>query len=212
MTLPATLVTDGPSDRVIEPILRWLMQQLTKAEFEIRWADLRGLSRKPSNLAEKLAVAVQEYPCQLLFVHRDAEKQGPRVRYEEIRRAADPALEFPLVGVVPVRMQEAWLLHDEAALREAAGRPSGTEDLGLPPQHRWERLPDPKRVLHEALRTANGARGRRAKSFNTGRAAHRVADLITDWTPLRALTAFARLEADTKAALAQLGVGATEAT
>ena len=47
MTLPATLVTDGPSDRVIEPILRWLMRQLTTTEFEIRWADLRGLSRKP---------------------------------------------------------------------------------------------------------------------------------------------------------------------
>ena len=212
MTLPATLVTDGPSDRVIEPILRWLMRQLTTTEFEIRWADLRGLSRKPSNLAEKLAVAIQEYPCRLLFVHRDAEGQNPQVRYAEIDKAVDSAAGISHVGVVPVRMQEAWLLHDETALREAAGRPSGTKDLGLPPPHRWEKLPDPKRVLHEALRTANGAKGRRAKSFKPGRAAHRVADLITDWTPLRALAAFAQLEADTKAALAQLGVEATEAT
>lgn len=103
-------------------------------------------------------------------------------------------------------MQEAWLLHDEAALREAAGRPSGTEDLGLPPAHRWDRLLDPKKVLYEALRAANGARGRRAKSFKPGRAAHRLADLITDWTPLRTLDAFARLEADTRTALEQLRV------
>lgn len=206
MTLRATLVTDGTSDVVLVPILQWLMRRLTPAEFEIRWANPRGLHEEPAGLAGKLAAAIREYPCRLLFVHRDAEKQDPRVRYEEIRRAADPALEFPLVSVVPVRMQEAWLLHDEAALREAAGRPSGTEDLGLPPPHRWEKLPDPKRELHEALRTANGAKGRRAKSFKPGRAAHRLADLITDWTPLRALAAFAQLEADTKAALAQLGV------
>ena len=212
MTLPATLVTDGPSDRVIEPILRWLMRQLTTTEFEIRWADLRGLSRKPSNLAEKLAVAMQEYPCRLLFVHRDAEGQNPQVRYAEIDKAVDSTAGISHVGVVPVRMQEAWLLHDETALREAAGRPSGTEDLGLPPPHRWEKLPDPKRVLHEALRTANGAKGRRARSFKPGRAAHRMANLITDWTPLRALAAFAQLEADTRTALADLGVATSEAT
>ncbi len=212
MTLPATLVTDGPSDRVIEPILRWLMRRLTTAEFEIRWADLRGLSRKPSNLAEKLAVAIQEYPCRLLFVHRDAEGQNPQVRYAEIDRAVDSAAGISQVGVVPVRMQEAWLLHDETALREAAGRPSGTEDLGLPPPHRWDKLPNPKRVLHEALRTANGAKGRRARSFKPGRAAHRMANLITDWTPLRALAAFTQLEADTRTALADLGVTTSEAT
>lgn len=62
-------------------------------------------------------------------------------------------------------------------------------------------------MLYDALRTANGAKGRRAKSFKPGRAAHRLANLITDWTPLRTLTAFARLEADTRRALEQLGVG-----
>ena len=98
------------------------------------------------------------------------------------------------------------LLHDEAALREAAGRPTGTGEPGLPPAHRWDKLADPKRVLYEALRAANGARGRRAKSFRPARAAHRLADLITDWTPLRTLGAFTQLEADTATALARLGV------
>ena len=67
------------------------------------------------------------------------------------------------------------------------------EALSLPPARRWERLPDPKEVLYQALRTASGARGRRARRFNPGRAAHRLADLITDWSPLRNLAAFNRL-------------------
>ena len=210
MTLRATLVTDGASDVVLMPILRWLLGRLTPEDFEIRWADLRGFRKKPKNLDGKLAVAIREYPCRLLFVHRDAEGQDPLVRYDEINVANRTGCNH--VGVVPVRMQEAWLLHDETALREAAGRPSGTEDLGLPPPYRWDKLPNPKKVLHEALRTANGAKGRRARSFKPGRAAHRMANLITDWTPLRALAAFTRLEADTKTALADLGVTTSETT
>ena len=204
MTLRATLVTDGASDVILVPILQWMMRQLTAEAFEIRWADLRGFHEAPRNLAGKLAVAVREYPCQLLFVHRDSERQDPHHRYEEIRKAADNTA-CSHVCVVPVRMQEAWLLHDEAALREAADRPSGTDDLGLPPSQRWERLPDPKKVLHDALRAANGARGRRARNFRPRRAAHRLANLITDWRPLRNLAAFNRLEADTRSALEHLG-------
>ena len=208
--LRATLVTDGPSDAVLVPILEWLMRRLTRERFEIRWADLRGFPARPRSLTEKLTAAVQEYPCRLLFVHRDAEKQDPSVRYDEVEAANHT--ECRHVCVVPVKMQEAWLLLDEAALRDAAGRPSGTEDLGLPPSHRWDRLPDPKRVLYDALRAANGAKGRRAKSFNPGRAAHRLAALITDWTPLRDLGAFARLETDTRTALEQLDVAVAETT
>ena len=210
MTLRATLVTDGTSDAVLVPVLQWLMRRLTRNDFEVRWADPRVFREKPRSLTERLAAAIQEYPCRLLFVHRDAERQEPWVRYAEIEAANHTGRTH--VCVVPVRMQEAWLLHDEAALREAAGRPSGTEDLGLPPAHRWDRLPDPKKVLYEALRAANGARGRRAKSFKPGRAAHRLADLITDWTPLRTLDAFARLEADTRGAIERLGVPGAKTT
>lgn len=207
MTLRATLVTDGVSDVVLVPILQWLMSQLTPQAFEIQWADPRAFPERPRTLDEKLRVAVQLYPCRLLFVHRDAEAQDPRLRYEQIDAAN--RTEQSHVCVVPVKMQEAWLLHDEGALREAAGRPSGTEDLGLPPARRWEELPDPKRVLHQALRTANGARGRRARRFRPGRAAHRLADLITDWAPLRPLHAFAQLETDTRTALERVGVAVT---
>jgi hypothetical protein len=204
MIFRATLVTDGSSDVILLPILEWLIGQLTSAEIELRWADLRGLRRKPGGLSERLAIATHLYPCNILFVHRDAEGQHAELRHDEIRLANKTGTAH--VCIVPVRMQEAWLLHNESALREAAGRPSGTDPLDLPPAARWERLADPKLILHNALRQASGAQGRRAKRFSLARAAHRLAGLITDWSPLRPLQAFARLELDTKNALRNLGI------
>lgn len=208
MSFRATLVTDGASDVVLVRVLEWVISQLTTTAIEIRWADLRGLRERPVDLRERLIVAARLYPCNILFVHRDAENQDPRLRYDEVREANSSG---PIhVCVVPVRMQEAWLLHNEAALREAADRPSGTIPLDLPPAGRWDRLADPKGTLYEALRRASGATGRRARRFNPARAAHRLADLITDWSPLRGLPAFAQLEVDTRNALATLGINVIE--
>ncbi|HMG13597.1 MAG TPA: hypothetical protein VK571_10485 [Gemmatimonadaceae bacterium] len=106
-------------------------------------------------------------------------------------------------------MQEAWLLHDERALRKAAGRPSGTQPLHLPALSRIERLPDPKGTLHTALRAAADVTGRRLRGFNSGRTARRLAELIEDWTPLQQLPAFAQLVTDTKKALRGLDVALT---
>lgn len=204
MILRATLVTDGASDVVLIPILEWLVAQLTVAEIELRWADLRPLRKKPKGLRDRLLTAIKLYPCSILFVHRDAENQDPQLRREEIFEANDTGVNH--VCVVPVRMQEAWLLHNEGALREAADRPSGKDPLNLPGSNKWEQLSDPKATLHNALRSANGATGRRAKKFKPARAAYRLAELITDWSPLRQLQAFNQLETDTTAVLKQLGV------
>ena len=204
MIIQTILVTDGSSDALLVRILQWLLTRITLAEIEVRWADIRGLQKKPRSLGERLRASVRMYPCQLLFVHRDAENQDPQLRYEEVLGANDTGLAH--VCVVPVRMQEAWLLHDEAAIREAADRPSGTDPLDLPPYRRWENLPDPKLTLHTALRTASGATGRRAKRFNPARATHRLSELITDWSPLRDLPSFALLEIDTRTALKDIGV------
>jgi hypothetical protein len=203
MTLMSTLLTDGSSDVVLLPILRWLFSKLSTAPVEVRWADLRGLRKPPSDLRERIERAVELYPCQLLLVHRDAEKQPATDRFDEIEVANHTGL--PHVCVVPVRMQEAWLLHDETALRRAAGRPSGREPLGLPSSKSWEALPDPKDVLHRALIVASGAKGRKAKQFKPQVAAHRLADLIEDWSPLRGLSAFQQLEADMLNVLVKLG-------
>ena len=101
-------------------------------------------------------------------------------------------------------MTEAWLLFDEAAIRRAAGNPNGAMPLDLPPLDRLERLPDPKRVLFDAIRTASGRTRRRLKKLNEAESRARLAELLRDFSPLRQLDAFARLEADIQTVAARV--------
>lgn len=200
--LRATLLTDGPSDVVLRYPLSWLCERNTETPVDIRWADLRILRKKPAGLRERIQAALMIEPCDLLFVHRDAERDAPELRHQEIQSAASKL--HPPVAIVPVRMTEAWLLHDRDALCRAAGRPSFARALTLPSARQWESLPDPKETLRGALRSASGASGRRARDLNEGIATYQMAELITDWSPLRQLSAFQRLESDLRAALTDL--------
>ena len=135
----------------------------------------------------------------MLFVHRDAEREPRTKRVDEIRSAiqhisADFFVGRPYVCVVPVRMTEAWLLFDEGAIRQAAGNPRSATPLYLPPLAKVEDLPDPKAVLHEALRRATDKPVRRLRKFRTGQAVYRLAELIQDYSPLRKAPAFQTLE------------------
>lgn len=133
--LEFTLVSEGSSDRVLLPILEWLLGQKAACGVVGTWADLRRLESAPESLAEKVRRAVEEYPCQLLCVHRDADRVTRARRAREIRAALGDMAKPPAVCVVPLRMTEAWLLSDEAALRHAAGNPGGRVPL---PEHRGE--------------------------------------------------------------------------
>ena len=203
-----TLVADGPSDQVLLRPLAWLLRQHVPADLSIQpqWGDLRPLRERPRGLRARIAAAIDLYPCDLLFVHRDAERQDPASRYDEISQAAE-AVEVdlpPVVPVVPVRMTEAWLLFDELAVRRAAGNPNGSDPLSVPVRDPQE-LADPKDFLHDALRTASGLSGRRRHKFNVRDAVHRVAEYVQDFAPLRELSAFRRLEEDLAGALRQGG-------
>jgi hypothetical protein len=101
-------------------------------------------------------------------------------------------------------MTEAWLFVNESAIREAAGNPNGRMDLELPPLQTIERMPDPKARLCEALRVATGLGRRRLDSFHERSAIQRVASLIGDFSDLRCLPAFQRLEADLRHLLPRL--------
>lgn len=193
----AALLAEGSSDKALMPILRWLLG----GEVRLEWIDTTSFPRRTPALADKVRHALIVCPCDLLFVHRDADKQPPEFRYSEIK---DAARSQKHVAIVPVRAMEAWLLLDEAAIRAASGRVSGKEDLGVPPLSRLEFEPEPKERLYRALKIAHGGKGRRATRFHPQAAVHRVADLVTDWSPLRRLAAFRRLEQDTKAALSDL--------
>ncbi|MEH1958341.1 MAG: hypothetical protein V7L05_00245 [Nostoc sp.] len=87
-------------------------------------------------------------------------------------------------------------IFDEAALRKAAGNPRGCQPLQLPDIRRLEQLPDPKDILYELLCKASGLTGRRLKQFSVNERVHRLAELIDDFSPLRALSAFQLLETE----------------
>jgi len=198
--LSYTLLSDGSSDRALIPILTWVLRQHeVNIAIQPQWADLRRLPAPPRSLSSRIRLSLNLFPCDLLFIHRDAEREPYNIRVEEIQRAVDEVASLasvPAICVVPVRMQEAWLLFNEIALRVAAGNPNGQNPLHLPPINTLEQLPDPKSILYELLREASGLYGRRRRKFAVRTSARRVSELITDFTPLRVLSAFNALETE----------------
>jgi hypothetical protein len=200
-----TLLTDGPSDRLLRFPIEWLLERLTALDFEGEWANPAILGR-PKGLDERIAAALENYPCQLLFVHRDAERDPREVRVAEIENALrNLACPPPAVCVVPVRMTEAWLLFNDRALREAASNPNGQMDLILPAIKTLEFLPLPKQLLRELLERASGLNKRRLKRFRWSQARQRVAELIDDFSPLEALPAFQSFRDELKQVLVENG-------
>lgn len=192
-----TLLADGSSDRVLVPILRWMLAQNHNSyEWIGQTANLQALPRPPRGLPDRIAAASEFFPSDILFVHRDAEKESPEVRYAEVCRAVEQQSERTrprLVPVVPVRMTEAWLLISEAAIRGAAGNPNGKTPISLPPLQRLEALADPKATLEIQLVAASELHGRRRKKFQFPPHRARVPDFIDDWTQLLQLTSAKRV-------------------
>lgn len=200
-----TLLSDGSSDRMLLPLLDWLLQQHSSQSFRGDWADLARLPRPPVGLKERVSVCLELFPCELLFIHRDAERVEHATRCNEIKTAIEGMDIPPVICVVPVRMQEAWFLFSEESLRQAAGNPSATLELQLPSTSRVENLPDPKEILFEALRVASGLRGRRLQQFPVRARAHRLATLIEDFSPLMSVPAFALLSKEIERTLGENG-------
>lgn len=193
-----TLVSDGATDANLIPIIDWTLKLIggVKLSEGVR-AEFGRLPKPPNGLADKLAKAIELHPCDVLFVHRDAEKQSPESRVAEIRdalAALPRKIQPPAVAVVPVRMLEAWLCFDEIAIRNAAGNPNGRAPLGLPSLKRVESRPDPKEDLRKALLAASELSGRRLKKFDTAAAFWRIVDCIENFSPLRELPAFQAFE------------------
>jgi len=194
-----TLISDGSSDRALLPILTWVLREKGNANrIQPEWADLSRLHSPPRTLRDRILISIDLYPCDLLFVHRDAETEDPEKRHEEIHKAVEEAskkgFRTPAVCVVPVKMTEAWLLFDETSIRRAAGNPNGREPLELPKLSNIEKIPNPKELLFDILRSASGLSGRRLKTFNLSGARIRITELIEDFSPLHKLEAFQKLE------------------
>ncbi len=201
-----TLLADGTSDRALIPHLTWLLQQhLPNHAVQSEMAELWRLPKPPKGLPERIERSLSLYPCDLLFVHRDAEREQRQTRLAEIHAALAELAQTdmpPVLGVVPVRMQEAWLIFDEMAIRQAANNRYGKMLLQLPPLSGIENRPDPKQDLHELLRIASGLGSRRLHKFSESRAAQRISELTDNFAALRSVPAFAALEADIKRTVA----------
>ncbi len=193
-----TLLADGPADVMLLPVLSWLLRTHTRPVFVPQFADHTRLGKTRSNLAARARSAIDLWPCDLLFIHRDAEREAREARLREIQSGLDDAgLPLPpWLPAIPVRMTEAWFLHDASAIRQAAGNPSGQVALDLPASRDLESLPDPKTELERRLVLATELSGRRRERFRVREAKLRVAELLTDFAPLRRLEAFQALEAD----------------
>lgn len=191
--LEFTLLTDGSSDAILIQPLKWLLQQYLKIPIDGTWADLRRLPNPPKTLRSRIDKALDLYPCDILFVHRDAENEPLAQRIKEITSAMT-GLQVRSVPVVPIRMQEAWLLIDEQALRRAAGNPQGGVNLKMPAIDCLENLPNPKQILHDLLIVGSELTGRRRQKLNPGRQALRLGELIEDYGPLHRLSAFREVE------------------
>ena len=201
MDIRFTLLSDGSSDRALEPIIRWTLRQHVseKASINGDWANLMRLDAKPRGLVQRIDQALMLFPCDVLFVHRDAEREDPMRRFEEVAGAvekADTPEGLSVVTVVPVRMTEAWLLFDRDAIRIASHNPNGHQVLNLPQLARAESLPDPKQVLYDAIRQASGKSKRGLRKLNVRQARTRISDFIQDFSPLRQLSSFCRFESD----------------
>jgi len=208
-----TLVADGSSDRCLRRIINWILEAIPRVSavgFVEQFADVREFSERPHTLDEKVRRASELFPCEILFVHRDAESEPRSKRVDEIASAVASLAGLRHVPVVPVRMTEAWLLIDEHAIRQAAGNPNGIVDLEMPAISRLESLPNPKHELRQRLLKASELSGRRREKLKRDlpRRVQRVADLIADFDSLRALPAFSAFESDTESAVSQIVGGA----
>lgn len=206
--LSFTLVSEGSSDRALIPHLTWLLEQNgIQTPIDSEWADLRFLPEKPQGLIEKIKVSFELYPCQILFIHRDSDRESVDSRKNEIENAVAEAFgENPpvFICVVPVRMQEAWLLFDESAIRRAAGNPRGNIRLNLPGLSSIERIANPKNLLHGLLKNASELHGRHLRRLNFSHSASQVSQNIDDFSPLRRLSAFQLLENDIQQVVNQI--------
>ncbi|UTT65117.1 DUF4276 family protein [Janibacter sp. CX7] len=150
---------EGTSDDGLIPHLRSL---LSRAGADSAVGSSRAYS---GSVAERLErVLNEESRPSLIFVHRDSDSSDATARRSEILDSARKlGLAMPIVPVVPVQELEAWLLLDEAAIREVAGNPAGRVSLDLPKISAIERCASPKEVLERALIASSGKSGRRLK-------------------------------------------------
>jgi hypothetical protein len=188
--LSYVLVADGGTDRALVPIIDWAIHRLDP-EVEILEAEFR---KRKGPVKEFLDAF--ETGAMIVFVHRDGENANLENRLQEF----DGVDRGDVVPLVPIRMTEAWLLVSAAAIAKAADRPGAA--ITVPSVQQLDTIANPKQLLEERLMQAAGnPTGRRRKRFHQSIVDRRinVSSLVEDFSPLEAVPAFQRFQADLQA-------------
>lgn len=194
----AVFIGEGTSDTPLGGIVAALFERCG-VQLDVSTPDFE-LLRRPLDVGSKISASLEltSAPIDLFIVHRDADTEDGSRRCEEIRSALEAnAPSHRYLPVVPIHMTEAWLLLDEAAIRQVAGNPKGRVPLNLPSPREAERRADPKSVLAESILTASDETGRRrdriARRFPENR--RRLLEQLQIDGPVRQLGAWRELEA-----------------
>lgn len=187
------LLREGASDDGLVPHLSSL---LIEAGAQVVIGSARPYRGTVEEKVSALLAEGAHVDC--VFVHRDADRAGAEERYAEIRSGVEAAGEVSHVGVVPIQELEAWLMVDEAAIRNVVGRPKGEDPLGLPPLRTVESLANPKERLQQALLAAAEDTGRRRDRTKRQFSLHRslLLQRLRIDGPVRELSAWKQLESD----------------
>ena len=106
-----SLVTDGSYDRVLRYPIDWLLHDISALVADGHWVDFRSFRSPPQSLSDRVSVALRLYPCDVLFIHRDAERADLAARREEIEAALRAAnCTTPHVCLIPVRDDRSLVL------------------------------------------------------------------------------------------------------
>jgi hypothetical protein len=201
-------LSEGISDQGLVPHIEDIAEE-AGAGVVVNAPDLRWLDHHAGHsVAQKLRAAKRlGEGYKLIVLQRDADRQPPQDRRDEMESAvAGEWPEVPHVPVVPVRMLEAWLPLDEAAIREVAGNPQGRMPLDLPGPSAVERIADPKQVLKNTLAKASGCTGRRLaglqKRFPHNR--HRLLELLDRNGPVSRVPSWRAFAGDLVSALQKI--------
>ena len=90
-----TLVSDGPTDANLVPIINWTLKQMGGVEVaDGSRAEFWRLPQNPRSLEERIDKAIELYPCDVLFIHRDGETESRSARLNEINKALERKIPF----------------------------------------------------------------------------------------------------------------------
>ncbi|MGV9556218.1 DUF4276 family protein [Streptomyces sp. NPDC003401] len=190
------LLAEGPEDEMFLSALA--VRQLTRlaasapAPFDVADTVQSSAVGTARTAHPRLCAEAQDLAttCDLLLVHNDHRERG---KIGKLRRDVSPPSDCRIVGIVPVRETEAWLLVDTRLLRSLPGAvPAALPWAGEPSGAQVERVADPKALLADVL---------------PGHDTHLLAELLgqrIDLDRLQALPAYQQWCAELTSALKEL--------